>query len=299
MALPFEEDIEKAVQIAYSHHKDLSETEIAFFGGSFTAIDKDYMLRLLKKGSELVENFSLKGIRISTRPDFIDKDILSILKNHKVTAIELGAQSMDDEVLFANDRGHTSEDIINASELIRANGFELGLQMMTGLYLSNSEKDYETALKIAKIHPDTLRVYPTVVFKETRLCELFQSGEYIPQTLDEAVKTCSKIIELCEKEDIKIIRIGLHSSGELQAAIGGVNHPAFTELCLSHLFLKNIKKRLKTKGKYIIYVNPKEVSVAIGQKKSNLLALKNLGFIVKIKENTSLKIKQYIVEEKI
>ncbi len=279
--MPNIEDVEEAVKTAFSYNKDLSCTQLAFFGGSFTAIDKTYMLSLLEIGKKLTDKFGLAGIRISTRPDCIDEEILHTLKKYGVNDIELGAQSMFDDVLFHNDRGHTAQAVIKASNLIKEMGIGLGLQMMTGLYNSNSFKDFETAKALVNLKPKTLRVYPTVVFEDTRLCDLYRSGEYIPQTTDEAVETCTKIIKLCEKENVKIIRMGLHSSEQLSCAVAGVNHPSFMQLCQSKIFLDDLLEKLGEKGSYTIKVPPKQLSVAIGQKKSNVEKLKALGYDVK------------------
>ncbi|MBR7061045.1 MAG: radical SAM protein [Eubacterium sp.] len=160
---PTPEDVEKALETALKRRG--YEYEIAFFGGSFTAIDRQYMISLLEAAFPYIENGSVKGIRISTRPDCIDTETLDILKKYGVSSIELGAQSMDDEVLQANLRGHTAKDVENASKLIKEYGFELGLQMMTGLYKDTDEKAIETAKKIIALKPETVRIYPTVVLK--------------------------------------------------------------------------------------------------------------------------------------
>ncbi len=294
--LPNENDLEKAVHTAFINNHNLSNTELAFFGGSFTAIEKSYMNRLLVSGSNLVREYGLKGIRISTRPDFISEEILATLKTHNVTAIELGAQSMDDNVLKSNERGHCSDDVVSSSKLIKKNGFELGLQMMTGLFRSSYELDLITAEKLVELKPDTLRVYPTIIFSGTRLEELFVSNEYKPQTIDEAIKVCCKIIELCENNDVNLIRLGLHSSEQLAKAVAGPNHPAFKELCLSNIFLKRLLNSLNTKGNYTVYVREKDLSIATGQKKDNINKLKNLGFEVKFKINNTLKEREFIIE---
>ncbi|MDE5996269.1 MAG: radical SAM protein, partial [Eubacterium sp.] len=173
---PTPNDVKNAVETALQ--KTDYEYELAFFGGSFTAIKRAYMLSLLEAAKPYVESGSIKGIRCSTRPDAIDDEVLSLLKAYGVTAIELGAQSMNDEVLSANLRGHTADDVRNASKLIKEYGFELGLQMMTDLYLSTPEMDIETAKEIIKLDPDTVRIYPTVTLKNTYLEKLMNEGKY-------------------------------------------------------------------------------------------------------------------------
>lgn len=279
---------------------DSLNSEIAFFGGSFTAIDRDYMLSLLSVANEYVNHF--KGIRISTRPDCIDEDVLTLLKSFSVTSIELGAQSMSDEVLALNTRGHSSECVRRASQLIKNAGFSLGLQMMTGLYGSTDESDLFTASEFIKLSPDTVRIYPTVVLEGTKLAELFLKGEYIPQTVESAVALCAELIPMFEEADISVIRVGLHSSDTMESSIvAGAYHPAFRELCESRIFLTNIIKQLNNgdiaKGPVVIRVSPKAVSKVIGQKKSNLIALENMGYYPQIMEDTALTGRQIIIQE--
>lgn len=280
-------DVKKAVEAAKSSKNYNPETtEIAFFGGSFTAINKNYMTDLLKTAAEFVKNGDVSGIRISTRPDAIDDEILSLLKENFVTAIELGAQSLNDKVLKMNNRGHKSIDVVKASELIKNYGFELGLQIMTGLYGDSDQSAIKTAQKVIDIAPDTVRIYPTVVLKDTDLAALYADGIYSPQTLDSAVKLASNLYSMFTASGIRVIRLGLHSI-ETDAYLAGPWHPAFSELCQSQIMLNSVLKKLSEKGKYIIYVCKSDVSKMIGQKKSNLCFLQSKGYIcrVKIKEN--------------
>ncbi len=284
-------DVGNAVKVAIEYKVDPKNTEIAFFGGSFTAIERDYMLSLLTAAKHFLDTYSFRGIRVSTRPDCINKDVLETLKTYGVTAIELGAQSMCDEVLLANHRGHTANDVRNASRLIKDYGFELGLQMMTGLYKSNFVKDEYTAHEIIKLKPDTVRIYPTVVLKNTLLGKLQEKGEYIAPTAEESAPFCARLLQLFNGANIKVIKLGLHSSETVEEdMVGGAYHPAFRELCEGHIYLEKILEKLNKKDKsqqYVIYVNKKVLSKAKGQHKRNEKALKNQGFscIIKGKEN--------------
>ena len=262
-------------------------TEIAFFGGSFTAIDRDYMVRLLEAAHTFVKEGTVSGIRISTRPDAIDEEVLSILKNYGVTAIELGAQSMDDQVLKMNDRGHSSLCVERASRLIKNFGFSLGLQMMTGLYGDTDEKALITADKIIALKPDTVRIYPTIVLEQTRLEALYKSGEYKPQSLGEAVSLASRLLLKFHENKINVIRTGLHSI-DLDRYVAGPWHPAFKELCDAEIYLNKVLDSLKEKGNYIIYVPRGETSKMTGQKRKNIEFLKQKGFNCKIKEDITL-----------
>ena len=296
---PNADDVEKAVITAVkSKNYDPKTTEIAFFGGSFTAINRTYMLSLLEAASSFVRVGLAKGIRISTRPDAIDDEILTLLKEYNVTAIELGAQSFNNYVLKMNNRGHTAHDTEIACSLIKNHGFELGLQIMTGLYCDDNESLERTVKKIIEIKPDTVRIYPTIVLKETDLAALYIDGVYKPQTLAEAVKICTKLYLMLTNEGINVIRLGLHSI-EKDAYIAGPWHPAFSELCQSQIMLTKVLTHLFDKGDYIIYVGKSDVSKITGQKRSNIKYLKSRGFNCKIKVDESLSDLKFRIERKV
>lgn len=255
------------------------ETEIAFFGGSFTAIDRQYMLELLTAARSFTEVF--KGIRISTRPDCIDDEVLTLLKEYGVTSIELGAQSMDNSVLELNNRGHKAEDVVNASKRIKEFGFSLGLQMMTGLYGSDFDKDIKTAESFIALKPDTVRIYPTVIMKNTDLADFYNSGKFVPYTLDESVELCSRLILMFEREGISIIRLGLHYSDSLvDDSLGDNYHPAFKELCESKIFYNSFIEQISnlSSKKFDVFINQRSLSKFLGQKKSNIKKLNALGY---------------------
>lgn len=294
---PTTQVVENAVEVARnSKNYNPNTTEIAFFGGSFTAINRNYMLELLKTASKFVESGVVSGIRISTRPDAIDREVLELLKAYNVTAIELGAQTLDDKVLEMNNRNHTAADIFNASSLIKEYGFELGLQIMTGLYGDNDSSAIESARKIIQIKPQTVRIYPTIVLKDTYLAALYADKLYSPQTLEGAIELASRLYEMFTESGIKVIRLGLHSI-EKEAFVAGPWHPAFSELCLSKIMLSKALAMLKKKGNYLISVNKSDVSKMIGQKRENINFLKSLGFdcVVKVKNkltDLSIEIKE-------
>ncbi len=264
-----------------------SNTEIAFFGGSFTAIEREYMISLLSVAKDMVETYGLEGIRISTRPDAIDEEIFSILKEYGVTAIELGAQSTNDNVLKLNHRGHTFDDIKNASNLIRMSGVSLGLQMMTGLYGSNDKTDIQTAEDIANLKPDTVRIYPAITLKNTFLATLYQRGIYIPPTLDDTISLCAKLLDFFNEQGINVIKLGLHSSTEVEKNyVAGPYHPSFRELCESKIYLNKATEVLKNtpqNQEVTIYVNSKCISKMIGNNKGNISYLADLGYKVNVK----------------
>lgn len=295
---PNSQDVIDAVEKAKkSPNYNPHTTQIAFFGGSFTAINRNYMKTLLETACQFVKSGDVCGIRISTRPDAIDDEILTLLKEHCVTSIELGAQSLDEYVLKMNNRGHTAADVLNASKLIKDYGFELGLQIMTGLYADTDEKAIKTAEKVIEIAPDTVRIYPTIALKDTDLGALYTDGKYKPQSLQNAVELVSKLYLMFTDANIKVIRLGLHSI-ENNAFLSGPWHPAFSELVMSRIMLNKALKMLKNKGRYIIYVGKSDISKMIGQKRSNLLYLENQGFSCKVLEKPQLSnLELEIVEE--
>lgn len=282
---PTPDDVRSAAETALKRKG--FQYEIAFFGGSFTAIDREYMLSLLKAACEYVDGDRVTGIRISTRPDFIDEEILTILKQYKVSSIELGAQSMDDEVLTANKRGHSSDDVVKASNLIKDFGFELGLQMMTGLYKDTDEKSVETAKKIIALNPDTVRIYPTVVLKGTYLAQLFEDEIYKPQTVDDAANLCTKLVPMFEEKGIRVIRLGLHSSPDIKKnMVAGAFHDSFGEIVQSRYMLNKILKY--PPASYEIMVHSKSVSKLKGQQKRNIYFLMEEGYSIKVTVNDKL-----------
>lgn len=267
-------DIDDAVSAAGTARVDTDgKKEIAFFGGSFTAIDRDYMLELLKAASPYVDGKRFAGIRISTRPDAIDPEICQILKQYGVTAIELGAQSMSDSVLAMNRRGHTAQHIVDASALIKAHGFELGLQMMTGMLGSSLEESLRTARKIIELKPKTVRIYPTVVLRGTYLEQLTATGEYRPQSLEEAVALCAELLKMFFEAGIEVIRLGLHSGGGVEEGyVAGPYHPAFRELCDATIYLEQAEQALYDTipqgGQATLCVTETGISQMVGHKRS-------------------------------
>ena len=292
-------DIDRAVIDAQkSKSYNPETTELAFFGGSFTAIDIEYQKQLLEVGFKHIKNGNISGIRISTRPDAINEEILAMLKGYGVTAIELGAQSLNDRVLRLNNRGHKVSDVVKAAKKIREHGFELGLQIMTGLYADSDASAIKTAEKVIEIKPDTVRIYPTIVLKDTDLEALYLDNIYKPQTLDNAVSLASKLYKMFTDNKIRVIRLGLHSI-EQNAYIDGPWHPAFSELCQSQILLNEVLGKIQEKGNYTIYIGKSDVSKMIGQKRSNILHLESKGIYCKVKSDDTLGNLQVRIEREV
>ncbi len=295
---PSPEEVKQICRNAYNEVNDRQNSEIAFFGGSFTAVPEDYRNKLLSSVQEFIGDDGFKGIRISTRPDCINDQILTDLKKYHVTAIELGCQSMSDEVLVLNERGHDSQCIRKSSELIRSYGFELGLQMMTGLYGSSPDTDIYTAKEIIRIRPDTVRIYPVVILKGTKLAELYQEGKYKVYGLDKMVTLCSQIMSMFESNNIVIIKCGLHSSESVsEDMVSGYYHPAFRELCESRMFRINLQDHLQKygKGQFTVAVSNRFISKAVGQKRSNIEYFSLAGVNLNIISDASLSDKEFII----
>jgi histone acetyltransferase (RNA polymerase elongator complex component) len=264
--------------------------EIAYFGGSFTCLPRETVTELLEVAAEYVNKYRLAGIRISTRPDAIDEEIINILNRYGVTAVELGAQSLDDSVLKTAERGHSASDVKNAVQLLKEHfRGEIGLQMMTGLPGATPDSDRETAAKIIALSPDTVRIYPTVIISGTKLDELYQTGTYKPIAFDEMVSLVADITVMFENAGVRIIRTGLHASVELETQItGGFYHPAFGELVESEIFYRNVHEKLTDKGDYHIFVHPKNISKMIGHRKKNILKFAENGYNIIIKPDVNI-----------
>lgn len=270
------------------------QTEFAFFGGSFTALPRKEMRALLDAAFPFVERGVFGGIRLSTRPDYVDRSVLAELLARGVTAVELGAQSMDDMVLARNDRGHTAADVERAADLIREAGLSLGLQMMTGLPGSTRESDRATAFRLASLRPDTIRIYPTVVLRGTPLEKMVRSGVYVPPALEETVELCSDLLLFFEEEQgIPVIRLGLHASPDLERyRVAGPWHPAFRQLCEGRIYRNRAASLLRDKrvppGPVRILVHPRALSAMIGQRKSNLQWFGERGYAVCVAGNPGM-----------
>ena len=286
-------DVKNAIQQAAAFLPKGGKRQLAFYGGSFTAIPVSDQEALLSAAKEALDRGEIDAVRLSTRPDAIDDTVLERLKAYGVETVELGAQSMDDAVLRLTERGHTAQDVERASRLIKAAGFRLILQMMTGLPGATDESDIETARRLVALRPDGVRVYPTVIVRDTALFDLWQAGEYREQTVEDAVRICAKIVPLFEAAGIPIIRLGLNPTEELSggAAVGGAYHPALGELVKSRIMLKKARALLQgiePGSRVTLEVGRGKTSQMAGQHRENLrrlteeYALTNL----KIREKT-------------
>ena len=289
------EDVDKAIENAAALPRNGAKRQLAFYGGSFTAIPTEMQLELLGRAKCHIERGEIDSIRLSTRPDAIDHEVLNRLRFFGVETIELGAQSLDDEVLMLSGRGHTAEDVENASRLIKSRGFKLILQMMTGLPGDTPEKDIETAKKIIALKPDGVRIYPTVIVRDTALFDMWQAGSYPEHTVDAAVQVCAELLPLFEAAGIPVIRLGLNPTDDLSGgdAAGGAYHPALGELVKSRIMLRQAEPLfagIEPESRVTLEVGRGKSSQMVGQKRSNILYLKEKFALkeLKVKENPDL-----------
>ncbi len=254
--------------------------EVAFYGGSFTGIEKKVQMQLLSAVQPLIRKGLIHAVRVSTRPDYIDPQTLVLLREYGVKTVELGVQSMVDEVLRCSKRGHTADDVLKAAELLHDHGFELGIQIMVGLPGDDVRRYAHTVDRVIRLNPHFVRIYPTLVLKGTLLEKWYRSGRYIPLSLKEAVDLCKGAFLKFQRAGIPVIRLGIQSSPELETrdcVVAGPYHPAFGHLVESSLFYDMAsclmgKSRLSRIPR--ARVSPSDLSNIRGQKNQNLYQLK-------------------------
>ena len=282
------DDVKRIIDEYLHSFKDKNKlVQVAFFGGSFTGINVEKQEELLEAAYEYIKDKRVDSIRLSTRPDYIDKEILKRLKKYKVKTIELGVQSSNDYILKKCKRGHTFEDVKKASKLIRRYGFELGHQIMCGLPESTRIDEENTAKDIAKLKPKIVRIYPVLVVKGTELEKEYEKGVFEPISLNVAVETCKELYYFFQKKHIKVIRMGLQNTDTISSpenkqseVIAGPYHEAFGQLVMGAVWYDKILNKIKAfnvKVKEVaIHINPEDVNNVVGHKKENLKKLKDL-----------------------
>lgn len=251
-----------------------AQREIAFFGGSFTGIDRQLMIKLLEIGHGYVKNGDVASLRCSTRPDYINGEILDILSFYGMTTVELGIQSTDDKVLKLCKRGHTAHDSVSAMKAVKQRGFKLIGQMMTSLPGASLDSEIKTANDICACKADGARIYPTVVFKETALAEMTKNGEYVPPSHEETVSRAKEVKKIFIKNNVPVIRLGLQAQDNLTDEgdiFAGLYDPSIGLSADSAIYLEKIEKELEKytsdtlKNSFVtVYVSKKHTSQAVG-----------------------------------
>lgn len=302
MQIPSAEDVQSTI----SKHlgtipSQNSIVEVGFFGGTFTGLSLEAQAKYLKAVEPFIQAGKIQSIRLSTRPDFVDKTTIDLLKKYHVATIELGAQSMVDDVLRKSGRGHSAADVENAAKLIRSNDLKLGLQMMIGLPGDSPEKSVFTAKRFIELGASDVRIYPTLVIKGTPLEKLYISGKYKPLTMDEAVNTAAEVVLIFEQKNINVIRVGLHPSEGLltgDSLVAGPFHSSFRELVNTKIWgdlLKNLPPPENQAG-ITVAVSAKELNFAIGYQAKNRKALEENFRHVKFKTSESLINREFYVD---
>ena len=297
------EDVRRTIEKYLENFDPVNrKVEIAFFGGSFTAISEELQNDFLEVANEYIKQKKVDSIRISTRPDYISKDILKRLKKYNVRTIELGVQSSNDYILKKSQRGHTFADVIKASKLIRRYGITLGHQMMVGLPESTEIDEINTAKALIKLKPKIMRIYPVLVIKGTALDRMYESWEYKPLTIVQAVERAKSVTELFNAKRIKVIRIGLQVTDEINSpseegseVVAGPMHPAFRQLVESAIWYEKVSEKIKKinyKVKVVeISLNPLDVNNFVGQKRENIRKLHsvyNVETLIKVDKKIKL-----------
>ena len=271
------EDVVRALEEA----EGKTETaELAFYGGSFTAVPEETQRALLEAARPYRERGFVNSIRVSTRPDAVTAEKLALLRAYGAETVELGAQSMDDRVLRLSGRGHTAADTAAAAALVKAAGMQLVLQMMTGLPGADRETDLRSAEAIAALKPDGVRVYPTVILRGTPLEALWRAGKYRAHTISDAVEICAPVARIFLRAGIPILRLGLNPTEALSGgeAVAGAYHPAFGELVYGRIYLEMAREKLRSlpelPPRLQLLVAENRISQMTGRKQGNLLALR-------------------------
>ncbi len=283
-----ENDVRDTIEFYLSNFKESNaHIEVAFYGGSFTGIDVELQNKLLQAAYDYIKEKKVHSIRVSTRPDYIDKDTLKRLRKYKVKTIELGVQSTNNFVLDRCKRGHTFEDVVKASKLIKRFRMKLGHQMMIGLPESTELDDIQTAKDLIKLRPNMVRIYPVLVIKGTELEKEYNENQYDALTVEQAIERCKELCYLFGKKKIDIIRIGLQNTDTIcsptnqgSEVVAGPYHETFRQLVESSIYYDTIVdkiKKINTRVKEVeVTVNPQNVNNVVGYKKHNIKMLKEM-----------------------
>jgi histone acetyltransferase (RNA polymerase elongator complex component) len=276
--------------------------DVAFYGGSFTALQVTIQKNYLEAVQPFISAGMVKNIRLSTRPDALDHEVLAQLKKYHVQTIELGTQSMQNSVLRRSGRGHTATETKEAVKLLRGYDFSIGLQLMVGMPGDSENTFMDTVRNVVRLKPDFVRLYPLLVLKDTPLEQLYKTEQYSPLSLDTAVLLCRNAFALFEQAGIVVARMGLQPDRELikpGIILAGPYHPAFRQLVESSLLLDKMRmelhRRKEKQDSAIFAVAPEDLSAAVGQRRSNIEKLKNeftLRSVRIVKQNNQVKRRQ-------
>jgi histone acetyltransferase (RNA polymerase elongator complex component) len=280
-SLPAPERVAETIRTFLDFPKNRNRcAQVAFYGGTFLGLEKPYIRSLLETAAGFAQQGSAASIRFSTRPDTVDSESLGMIRHFPVSTIEIGAQSMDDAVLRLSGRGHTAEETETAVRLLKKLGYEVGVQMMTGLPGEGEESAFHTARRISALSPDFVRIYPALVLSGSLLETWHQEGKYTPLSLERSVTLVKRLYLHFRSNGIRVIRMGLQANDALDSGLGlvaGPYHPAFGHLVHSEIFLDRAELVLSesgVSGQVILKVHPRSLSKLQGIKNRNLEILK-------------------------
>lgn len=270
--------------------------QVAFFGGSFTCLSRIRQEELLATVQPFLRSGLVGCIRLSTRPDCVDREVCSFLLSRGVRIVELGVQSLDDRVLQASRRGHDADDSRRAVALLQEAGLEVGVQLMPGLPLETTGSFLRTVREVVSLAPAFVRLYPVLVVKEAGLAELYRRGEYRPLSMNRAIALTSRAKEMLTEAAIRVVRIGLQPSGTLERELlAGPYHPAFGELVAGRIWLKRIRSLLAScpaHKRVTVRISPRDLSAVVGMKRANMQRLERLGMADRLELITDVNMKR-------
>jgi len=277
--IPSSDNLETGIVSYLESWQGEGTREVAFYGGTFTALPIEIQERLLAAVRPFIDSGEIDAIRVSTRPDAIDEERIHLLRSYGVATIELGVQSMDDEVLQLSGRGHHSVDTENAARLIKSSELTLGCQLMPGLPGDSYKKSMDSAFKVIELGAEIVRIYPALVISGTEMEKLFFEGSYAPLSMKEALHLCADMVEVFRANSVHIIRVGLQAEKSLgDSLVAGPYHPSFGEMVESSIFMKKAQNLLascpKLKGDLSLLISPYDESALRGQGNANMKELK-------------------------
>ena len=277
-----EKEIQSTIEEWLGRSRKRREVQVAFYGGSFTCLSRQDQLKMLSAVGPFIDSGKVTSIRLSTRPDCIDRDVCNLLQEFTVKTVELGVQSLDDQVLEKSQRGHTSLQSREALKLLRESGMQVGIQLMVGLPSENTLSFLRGISEVIRLQPDFVRLYPVLVVKNSGLEERYYSGDYLPYSLNKAIALTAMGYSRLENAAIPVVRMGLQPSKSLEESIvAGPYHPSFGELVKSRIWFNRIRKKLTTfpaDEKVTVYVSHRDLSAVNGMNRRNIIRLTELGF---------------------
>ncbi len=258
-----------------------SEVQVAFYGGSFTCLSLARQETLLGAVQPFLQAGEVGSVRLSTRPDCVDENVCDFLLKNGVKTVELGVQSLDDRVLLAAERGHSSEDSIRAVRIVKEKGLQLGIQLMPGLPMETSISFLRTLRQVVELEPAFVRLYPTLVIDGSGLAEQYRRGVYHPMTMNRAIALCCRAKEMLDQAGIAIMRMGLQASTSLEKELlAGPYHPSFGELVAARHWFRRVRRLLVScppESRLRLDISDRDLSAFVGPKRINMKRLQELG----------------------